>query len=493
MTGTANFCDASVAPKTAAGLHHWATERVRYPSIDQLNQSFEIRYSEELGVHAAARRSFDAGEVIISEDPLLRLLDVSPQTRRTLQDRYPHQWAFIAPAFGVKWSEVSKEARKASLDLFYSHPYLVKRSQEVASETNRAAKDLLNEHKVLQNSDWKVDDLVRFMHVVDLNIHKDDERPQSADFTGIFVLGSKFSHSCAPNSAWAFNERGELRYQAIRPIKPGELFTFSYVGNGMNLVVSTIERRKRLSQLWFLCQCSRCSSPDFARQLRCPRCTESRCMPSYGKQDVDPSCPSTEVSDAPTWRCAACDATFSKADMPLEEEMKIAKLVPQTMQGPPERANSDAITLGRIRLRIGRLLGNNHWTWFLATFAWLQKCLVRLREDPVIGFNEAEMRTASTAVARWLEEFAPDNVEQRLSAFFIAARLARQLGEGVRAWGYDPAKPLGELEGLARIEKLGWRLTEDAVHGPSEYSSQDSAPPSMSAGGSEPRFMASWR
>lgn len=57
-------------------------------------------------------------------------------------------------------------------------------------------------------------------------------RPQNAEFTGIFLLGSKFSHSCAPNASWAFDAAGHLQYRAIRPIAPLEVLTFSYVGNG---------------------------------------------------------------------------------------------------------------------------------------------------------------------------------------------------------------------------------------------------------------------
>ena len=58
-------------------------------------------------------------------------------------------------------------------------------------------------------------------------------RPHNAEFTGIFLLGSKFSHSCAPNASWSFDSAGRLQYRAIRSIAAGEVLTFSYVGNGI--------------------------------------------------------------------------------------------------------------------------------------------------------------------------------------------------------------------------------------------------------------------
>ena len=72
-------------------------------------------------------------------------------------------------------------------------------------------------------------------------------RPHNAEFTGIFLLGSKFSHSCAPNASWTFDAAGHLQYRAIRPIAPQEVLTFSYVGNGgfgeVELAFKEVEKR----------------------------------------------------------------------------------------------------------------------------------------------------------------------------------------------------------------------------------------------------------
>ena len=95
-----------------------------------------------------------------------------------------------------------------------------------------ACEELLRSFSALKSTGWSASELLKFLHVVDLNIHKDDERPEHAAHAAIFVFGSKFSHSCAPNSTWSFDSMGRLRYKAIRPIEKGELLSFSYVGNG---------------------------------------------------------------------------------------------------------------------------------------------------------------------------------------------------------------------------------------------------------------------
>ena len=64
------------------------------------------------------------------------------------------------------------------------------------------------------------------------DLHEDEERCENLVHTAIFVFGSKFSHSCAPNCTWSFDPQGNLLYRAIREIQKGELLSFSYVGNG---------------------------------------------------------------------------------------------------------------------------------------------------------------------------------------------------------------------------------------------------------------------
>eukprot|EP00913_Durusdinium_trenchii_P014662 g13756.t1 len=303
----------------------------------------ELRKTKELGIHAVARCSIHPDDLIISEQALLRLPPPSAEAQRLLRG-FGELGGFLAPALCAPWATTSAEQREACLQLFYAHPGSEKRSQG----THLAAcAELLRCWAPLKHSNWTPEELLHFLHIVDLNIHKDDERPQNSEFTGIFVFGSKFSHSCAPNAAWSFDREGRLQYRALCPIAEGDVLTFSYVGNGMNLITSTLLRRERLSALCF---------------------------------------------------------------------------------GDPSSAREDAERLWQLRQKAAAVLSKNHWTWFLATFAWLQKCLLCLRNAPIVAFSERDLCTASTEAARWLESAAPENMEQRLCALFLAARLAQHLG-----------------------------------------------------------------
>ncbi|CAJ1338158.1 unnamed protein product [Effrenium voratum] len=331
------ICHESV--RNGDHFQRWAEKRLR-GSVQEVSKSFELRHSDALGVHAVARSAISAGDLIIAEDALLRILPLKDAARRLLE-RFGDLEGFLQPALGVDWGSTDKEVREAALELFYAHPITERRSQESAHIT--ACEELLQMWPPLRATGWSPAQLLRFLHIVDLNIHK-DERPSHAEFTGIFVLGSKFSHSCEPNASWSFDQRGRLQYGAIRPIAAGEVLTFSYVGNGMNLITSTLVRRQRLATLCFICRCERCKGPDLARPLPCPRC-RGECLPCYPDQDESgfgihgSRCDAIE--DAVLWRCTGCEAQVPASELPLQAEAELAELVPQVMQAPPDSASED--------------------------------------------------------------------------------------------------------------------------------------------------------
>lgn len=429
----------------------------------------QVRVSETLGTHAVAASSFNTGDLVLSEDALLRVPEPSSSLTSEMERRYGERAAFLAPIVSIDWSRVDEEVRQAALTLFFVHPLMKRKKGPIVSDSLKVCEDLRSWHEPLKGR-WEAEDIVKFLHIVDLNIHRDNEEPTRKDFTGIFVLGSKFSHSCAPNCSWSFSAEGQLQYHAIRPIAPGELFTFSYVGNGMNAITSTLERRRRLAALWFVCQCSRCKGPDLSRQMRCPSCSLPQCLPVFSESGSSWSGerPLREtIVDASSWKCA-CGWEGPSAQLPVRDEEELGRLIPEAMQGSPEQASQDIRVLWKLRERSARTLGTQHWTWMLASFAWLQKCLVQLQNDTVFEHSEQELRRASTDVASWLAACAPDNTEQRLSALFITTRLAYNLGGGLQLWGYDRAQPLGQVNALDRLAANGWKLVEDGVEGPDE-------------------------
>jgi len=434
-----------------------------------------LRDTEDWGVHLVARRHFECGDKLLSEEPLLRMPDASPIVRRTLEQNLGHHASFMMPALCVDWESVDEEEREAILTLFFAHPLMAGKSGDQAYH---ACDALWRTRSELQRM-FSTEELFRFLHIVDLNIHRDDEHPQNANFTGIFIFGSKFSHSCAPNCSWSFDRSGRLQYHAVRPIKAGELLTFSYVGNGMNLLVSTLDRRRRLSCLCFVCRCSRCSGPDLSRKMRCPSCKDpGGCLPLYDDlSEPSPIAPGGAMTpameaDAPCWQCEACGKVFKPQAMPLADESELAELVPKalTADASEELASgqNQQLDLRRLASRAARSLGPRHWTHILASFGWLRLALVQLRTEPVIYWSEEELQLASRIVASWLQVSTPDNADQRMSALFLAMRLAHDLGGTLSDWGYDAKDPLGGgLKSLERLQEHGFRLASDgSVLGP---------------------------
>jgi hypothetical protein len=446
----ADFCDRGSLPKKSkAAFEKWAAKLVQYPPQGEFKAAFELRHDESLGLHMVARRSVEPDDLVISEQSVLRVPSVSQATKHEMRSRFGSRGQFLMPALAVDWNGVDEDLRQAVMTLFWAHPKYNKRGSQLLEDTRNACQRLLQEHEALREQ-FGASDLMRFLHIVDLNIHRDNESLNNADFAGLFLLGSKFTHSCEPNCQWSFGPDGCLQYRAIRKIAPGELFTFSYIGKGMNMLEGTIARRRQLASLWFVCQCTRCRSPngDLARQMRCPRCGESSCLPQArepepskiewaGEQPVE-----IIIPDAKEWHCKACSGTIPASQMPGDLEQECEELLPGVFGGEPEEAHMYAQRALELRRRVAGSLGPSHWIFVLATFAWLQKCLTQLQSLNVIQFSDRDLQTASALIARWLRDCTPLNTHQRLSALALTLRLASQLGGDLQSWGYDPSDPL---------------------------------------------------
>jgi len=238
--------------------------------------------------------------------------------------------------------------------------------------------------------------------------------------------------------------------------------------------------------------------------MQCPSCGAPQLLPQYRESDgasIDwtAECPIAElIPDAQAWRCGLCGCSLASDQLPIRDEAELSQFVPRVMQGEATDAASDAHALTQLRQQAAFTVGTAHWTWALATFALLQKCLHLLRNSPVVAFSEHDLRLASTAVAEWLDEAAPQSSEQRLSAVFLAAQLAEDLGGGLRRWGYNLHSSPGGGELAFQLAEHGWRLSDDAVWGPERRGSTRAASASEgpARGGGPPSarlFRASWQ
>lgn len=75
---------------------------------------------------------------------------------------------------------------------------------------------------------------------------------------GLFLTFSRMNHSCEPNADWNTSQSpGVMSVWAGKDIRPNEEITISYIG-GLDQPVE--QRRKRLAQWGFICQCTRCGA-----------------------------------------------------------------------------------------------------------------------------------------------------------------------------------------------------------------------------------------
>jgi len=92
---------------------------------------------------------------------------------------------------------------------------------------------------------------------------------------GLFLLASKFDHSCSPNCTVVFNGR-TISVMAEQELKARDQPTISYV----NTMLDTNTRQTALLQNWFFkCQCNVCldtKSNGVKQSIKCSKCSSAR-------------------------------------------------------------------------------------------------------------------------------------------------------------------------------------------------------------------------
>lgn len=175
------------------------------------NAPFELKPSSGRGWGAFATRRIERGALILSEEPLFTI-------------RKPH-------------SEITNEVLvRAFQKLPVNRKPLFFLLRDNASEAFRSM-----EHAFAENS---------------FNMASEDHTGQQLDYLhGLFLLHSRFNHSCSPNSKIPITggEITHLRSFATRDIVPGEEIAFSYAAD-----FGCRTREERHRELRFVCNCDAC-------------------------------------------------------------------------------------------------------------------------------------------------------------------------------------------------------------------------------------------
>ncbi|CAO3599071.1 unnamed protein product [Absidia cylindrospora] len=113
--------------------------------------------------------------------------------------------------------------------------------------------------------------------------------------TSIYILASKFNHSCQPNVLALFIGT-RLQLRAIRPILPGQQLCISYGPLAANSPL--VKRQEQLLEHYFFeCHCQACQvvpdprlPPSIDQIYRCPHCKYNRVC------RMEPTCPQCKKS-----------------------------------------------------------------------------------------------------------------------------------------------------------------------------------------------------
>ncbi len=216
--------------------------------------------SGELGRVLVSTRSFQPGEIVLEEDPLVVFRVGWPD----LLTKYATQ---LSEDDKVKLLDMQhlSSASEAKYEEFIRS---IKQSFDKAI-TQPVMQELLRMHQVDEQFAFRLCTLVN----INGHMYQGPDGPISADdqqLSALFYLGSKATHSCDSNTAYSSksNRLGKLTYFAIKEIKEGDLITFSYINSPLQ--ITTRERRLQLKRTKdFLCQCSSCLSPDVLTAIKC--------------------------------------------------------------------------------------------------------------------------------------------------------------------------------------------------------------------------------
>lgn len=142
-----------------------------------------------------------------------------------------------------------------------------------------------------------------------LSIWKTNGMQWGQDQSALALFSSKFSHSCNPSLGFS-TSNGLIEFTLLRPIKKGQVVTFSYLTD--LLETSTDERRQLLmTTKSFLCECDRCDGPDYSR---CVKDEEGHLTPCYYPYlDDNPF--------EPLWACSKCGLIETPVMLQKEQEI----------------------------------------------------------------------------------------------------------------------------------------------------------------------------
>jgi hypothetical protein len=193
----------------------------------------------------------------------------------------------------------------------------------------------------------------------------------------LFSVGTLVAHSCSPNVVQK-TTTGRLVHRATRPIKAGEMITFSYF-TAADMRKPTMFRRERLfEQKDFWCQCKRCLGPDMTRPLPCLLCDGHLHHILSPEEAIGESPTTLCMLPAKTpgwsciygahagWNCDTCDFSSSTSDECESANFAVEVDVLLNNKAMEGMLNLSSVSPAEVSILLSKIeakLGLQHWSY----------------------------------------------------------------------------------------------------------------------------------
>jgi len=263
-----------------------------------------------IGEVLVATRDFHAGEVVISETPIIL-------------------WSTNDLELVRKFMDLSEEVRNNMLNtMFFLQPDNTMSDKKLHDSTCKIslercwkAAEIINIHYYAGSEKVSTNDIFNVLSIANFNCHRwvgpntmalyETETNKASHMSALLPFLSKVEHSCIPNVIYSSQNQGHVGngvYIATEDIIAGDNITFGYT----DLNVPCTERRKKLlATKDFYCMCKRCSQPCFLSAFLClqPNCKGCIVANSLTLEDV------LSGKNTITWTCLLCNST----DPPVQQ------------------------------------------------------------------------------------------------------------------------------------------------------------------------------
>ncbi|TRY52263.1 SET domain containing protein [Cryptosporidium tyzzeri] len=228
--------------------------------LESIHESVEVRYTESKGRCLYARKSFNPGDIIFAESPLLVVTpELAPELSEFLEDMNSKETFTLPPLWHVAalctLTMLEEEDKAICLDKWVPDP---------------SAEPSYDVQKIIENTGIDVDP---HLYERTLNAWRFNSFNHTSN-NGIVLYNviSMMAHNCGASCCWHYGVDNTFVLRAKTRLEVGDEITISYISDD-DLFKCSKTRRELLSNWLFYCQCERCNNPtDLSRGLKCASC-----------------------------------------------------------------------------------------------------------------------------------------------------------------------------------------------------------------------------